>query len=155
MLIDMEKQAYIFGGILTLANRLQVLGDKLDDHITLKQWLFIAVISKLEQPAPTISEVAKVTGNSRQNVKKMAVLLERQGFVSLMQDEQDARIIRIHLTPRCTTYFRDRSDKENEFMASLFDSFDERLTDGLYQGVMRLADNVSRMENELDEKDRR
>ncbi|WP_251414740.1 MULTISPECIES: MarR family transcriptional regulator [Paenibacillus] len=155
MLIDMEKQAYIFGGILTLANRLQVLGDKLDDHITLKQWLFIAVISKLEQSAPTISEVAKVTGNSRQNVKKMAVLLERQGFVSLMQDEQDARIVRIHLTPRCTAYFRDRSGKENEFMASLFDSFDERLTDGLYQGVIRLIDNVSRMENALDEKDRR
>ena len=50
---------------------------------------------------------------------------------------------------------QDRSGKENEFMASLFDSFDERLTDGLYKGVMRLADNVSRMENELDEKDRR
>ncbi|HEY4391909.1 MAG TPA: MarR family transcriptional regulator [Paenibacillus sp.] len=150
----MEKQAYIFGGILTLANRLQVLGDRLDDHITLKQWLFIAVISKLEQPAPTISEVAKVTGNSRQNVKKMAALLEKQGFVLLTKDEHDARIVRIHLTPKCIAYFQNRSGKETEFMTSLFDAFDDKLTDGLYEGMMKLADNVNRMENALEETDR-
>jgi len=152
-LIDMEKQAYIFGGILTLANRLQVLGDKLDDNITLKQWLFIAVISKLEQP-PTISEVAQVTGNSRQNVKKMAALLVKQGFVSLTKDEQDARIVRIHLNPKCIAYFQNRSDKENEFMTSLFNAFDDQLTDGLYEGMMKLAENVNRMEHALEEKDR-
>ncbi|GGG11393.1 MarR family winged helix-turn-helix transcriptional regulator [Paenibacillus aceti] len=153
-MINIEKQAFIFGGILTLANRLQVLGDKLDDHITLKQWLFIAVISKLEQPAPTITEVAEAIGNSRQSVKKMAALLERQGFVSLVQDEQDARAVRIHLTPKCTAYFRDRSGKEHEFMVSLFDGFDGELTNGLYEGMLKLADNVSRMERVLDEKER-
>lgn len=151
---NLEKPAYIFGGILTLANRLQVLGDKLDDHITLKQWLFIAVISKLEQPAPTISEVAEAIGNSRQSVKKMAALLERRGFVSLVQDEQDARVVRVHLTPKCTTYFQDRSGKEHEFMLSLFDGFDGELTNGLYEGMLKLADNVSRMEKALDEKER-
>ncbi|MNJ27860.1 transcriptional repressor MprA [compost metagenome] len=153
-MIDMEKQAYIFGGILTLANRLQALGDKLDENMTLKQWLFIAVISKLEQPAPTISEVAKVTGHSRQNVKKMAALLEKQGFVALTKDERDARIVRIHLTPKCIAYFQNRSGKEERFMSSLFNAFDHKLTDGLYEGMMKLADNVNRMENARDEKER-
>lgn len=74
---DIEKKAYIFGGILTLANRLQALGDKLDENVTLKQWLLIAVILKSGRSSPTISEVAKLVGNSRQNVKKMAGLLEK------------------------------------------------------------------------------
>ncbi|WP_148499924.1 MarR family winged helix-turn-helix transcriptional regulator [Paenibacillus ihumii] len=122
--------------------------------MTLKQWLFIAVISKLEQPAPTISEVAKVTGNPRQNVKKMASLLEKQGFVALKKDERDARIVRIHLTPKCIAYFQNRSGKEEAFMSSLFDTFDHKLTDGLYEGIIKLADNVHRMENAMDEKER-
>lgn len=151
---EIEKKAYIFGGILTLANRLQVLGDKLDENVTLKQWLLIAVISKFGRPSPTISEVAEMIGNSRQNVKKMALILERQGFVSLMKDDDDARIFRIHLTPKCMTYFQSRSEKEVQFMDALFDAFDENLTDGLYEGVRKLADNVIRMENAHDEEER-
>ncbi|MCY9582612.1 MarR family transcriptional regulator [Paenibacillus alvei] len=151
---DIEKKAYIFGGILTLANRLQALGDKLDENVTLKQWLLIAVILKSGRSSPTISEVAKLVGNSRQNVKKMAGLLEKQGFVSLIKDDQDARIFRIHLTPECFTYFQARSEKEMQFLNALFDALDENLTNGLYEGVIQLANNVNRMENahEVEEK---
>jgi len=144
---DIEKKAYIFGGILTLANRLQALGDKLDENVTLKQWLLIAVILKSGRSSPTISEVAKLVGNSRQNIKKMAGLLEKQGFVSLIKDDQDARIFRIHLTPECFTYFQARSEKEMQFLNALFDALDENLTNGLYKGIIHLANNVNRMEN--------
>lgn len=145
-----EKWGYIFGRILTLANRLQVLGDQMDEQITLKQWLLVAIIMKLEPSTPTISEVSGITGNSRQNVKKMASILEKQGFVKLVKDEQDARIVRIHLTAKCKAYFEQRAGKEQHFMSELFDSFDEALTDGLYQGLMRLANNVNQMER-IDE----
>lgn len=151
---EIEKKAYIFGGMLTLANRLQVLGDKLDENVTLKQWLLIAIISKHGRPSPTISEVAEMIGNSRQNVKKMALILEKRGFVSLIKDDQDARIYRIHLTPKCIAYFESRGDKEAQFMEALFDEFDENLTSGLYEGVMKLAYNITRMENTHDEEER-
>ncbi|OAB42222.1 MarR family transcriptional regulator [Paenibacillus glacialis] len=151
---EMEKKAYIFGGILTLANRLQALGDKLDENVTLKQWLLIAVILKSGQSSPTISEVAKLIGNSRQNVKKMALLLDKQGFVSLIKDDHDARIFRVHLTPKCFTYFQARSEKEMQFMNALFDTFDENLTNGLYEGIVQLANNVTRMENAHEDEER-
>ncbi len=150
----LEKQAYIFGGILTLANRLQLIGDKLDEKMTLKQWLLIAVISKCETPAPTLSEVAEQMGNSRQNVKKMALILEKQGFLELTQDSRDARILRIRLTPNCLTYFEAREEKEDQFMASLFEAFDEEATNGLYKGLLRLVDNVARMEQEHEEEEK-
>lgn len=141
-----EQQAYILGTMLTLANRLQVLGDKLDDRITMKQWLLIAVILKSGSPAPALSEVAGIFGSSRQNVKKMALLLEKQGFVALLKDERDARILRVQLTDKCMDYFKGRSHLETRFMESLFHSFDATLTHGLYSGLVTLQENTADME---------
>ncbi|MCA1292873.1 MarR family transcriptional regulator [Paenibacillus sp. alder61] len=141
-----EKQAFIFATILTLANRLQIVGDKLDKNITLKQWLLIAIILKNGSPAPTLGEVAGIFGCSRQNIKKLAMILEKQGFVALKRDEQDARVVRVQLTSKCHAYFKGREDLENELMQDLFHHFDEKLTDGLFYGIQQLADNLGRIE---------
>ncbi|GIO85446.1 MarR family transcriptional regulator [Paenibacillus faecis] len=141
-----EKQAFIFATILTLANRLQIVGDKLDKNITLKQWLLIAIILKNGNPAPTLGEVAGIFGCSRQNIKKLAMILEKQGFVALERDEQDARVVRVQLTSKCHAYFKGREDLENEFMQDLFHHFDEKLTNGLFYGIQQLVDNLGRLE---------
>lgn len=144
---QIQEKAFIFGAIFTLANRLQILGDKLDENITVKQWLLLATISKSEHPAPSLSEVAKTIGNSRQNVKKMALILENQGFLSLTKDDIDTRITRITLNPKCITYFQNRNLDELNFLNQLFDSFDEDMITGLYQGLNHLAENIINMEN--------
>ena len=142
-----EKEAYILGAIFTFANRLQFLGDKLYENISMKQWLLIAVISKCKSYPPSISEIAEIIGSSRQNVKKMALILQERGFVSLDKDSNDARVIRITLTPKCLTYFQEKEEKELQFMSSLFDNFDETHTNGLYEGLAKLAENITEMEN--------
>ena len=144
-----EKIASIFGGIFTLANRLQVLGDKFDKEITTKQWLLIASIAKHASP-PTISEVAGQIGYSRQNVKKMAVILERQGYLVLQKDMHDARILRILLTEKCSNHFKQREDRELEFLLTLFRDFDPSKLTGLYQGISHLAANLMEMEKQYD-----
>lgn len=141
-----EQQAYILGAFLTLANRLQVLGDQLDEKITMKQWLLIAVILKSGSPAPALSDLAAMIGSSRQNVKKMALLLEKQGFVTLSKDEKDARILRVRLTEECMVYFAGRNREEEQFMDDLFQDFDAELTSGLFTGLTKLTDNITRME---------
>lgn len=143
----LDKEAYILGNIFTLANKIQILGDKLDKNISTKQWLLIAVISKCKHPSPTLGEIADIIGNSRQNIKKMAVILQERGFVSLTKDINDARMVRITLTSKCITYFQGRDEKEMQFMDRLFNKFDETLTDGLYQGFVKLAENILEMEN--------
>lgn len=141
-----EKKAFIFATMLTLANRLQIVGDKLDKNITLKQWLLIAIILKNGNPSPTLGEVAGIFGCSRQNIKKLAMILEKQGVVALKRDEKDARVVRIQLTSKCHAYFKGREDLENEFMQDLFHHFDEKLTNGLFYGIQQLADNLGRIE---------
>ncbi|WP_054941188.1 MarR family transcriptional regulator [Paenibacillus ihuae] len=143
---EKEQQAYILGAFLMLANRLQVLGDKLDEKITMKQWLLIAVILKSGSPAPALSALAAMIGSSRQNVKKMALLLEKQGFVALSKDEKDARILRVRLTEECRVYFAGRHREEEQFMEDLFQDFNAELTTGLFTGLTKLTDNIARME---------
>ncbi|MBY0010745.1 MarR family transcriptional regulator [Paenibacillus typhae] len=138
-----------------LANRIQALGDKLDAQITTKQWLLIAVILKSGTTAPALTELAAMTGSSRQNVKKMAQILEKQGLLELAKDAQDARIVRVRLTEACMDYFAGRSKKEEKFMADLFYGFDGDLTGGLFRGLAGLNRNIILMEagSPADEKE--
>jgi len=38
---DIAEKAHILGSVFILANRLQVLGDKFDENLTVKQWLLL------------------------------------------------------------------------------------------------------------------
>lgn len=145
---SMEEKAYIFGSIFTLSNRLQVLGDKFDENLTIKQWLLLVGIFKSESSSPTISEVAHIIGNSRQNVKKMALILDKEGFLELSKDKNDGRILRIGLTNQCLTYFKQREKKENEFIDQLFHKFDSNEVYAIKNAIMKLDKNISVMESQ-------
>ncbi len=148
-----EQKAYIFGGLFVLANKVQILGDRINPDLSIKQWLFIAVIPKCQSNYPTISEVAKVMGSSHQNVKKMAAILEKLGFIRFIKDEKDARVIRIALTEKCEEYFKANEEGELQFIEKLFAGFSEEQINGLYYGLQKMASNIIKMEknNEKEE----
>jgi len=146
VLEDLEKKAQIFGSIFTLANKLQALGDKFDKNLTIKQWLLLASIFKSDSDSPAISEVAAFIGTSRQNVKKMGVILEKEGFVTLTKDPNDARILRISFTRKCLDYLSKREKKEEEFLRQLFDGFEPNEIDVIAEGISKLESAIERME---------
>jgi DNA-binding MarR family transcriptional regulator len=143
---ELEQKAYIFGSIFTLSNNLQTLGDTFDKNITVKQWLFIASAAKFSKP-PILSEVAGFIGYSRQNAKRLATALEGRGFVIISKDRDDARALRISLTPKCTAYFKKREQKELEFLDELFTGLDTGLIDVLYKVLLKLEKNINKMGN--------
>lgn len=147
---DLEQKAYIFGTIFTLSNKLQVLGDEFDKNITIKQWLFILGISQFNEP-PTISEVANFIGYSRQNAKRIAAALHERGYVTIIKDKNDARALRIELTPKCTGYFEKRYEREIEFLDKLFTGFDPELTCSIYKGLIGLEQNIKAIMTSKDE----
>lgn len=145
---NLEEKANVFGGVFILANRLQVLGDKFDESLTVKQWLLLIGIMKKEGDSPTISEVATFIGNSRQNIKKMALILEKKGFLVLKKDSQDARILRMSVTSKCKEHLYQRGTRELEFFEKLYDGFDTDLIRGLNNGITKLAENIIEMEKQ-------
>ena len=140
--MDIPKQAYIYGAIQMLANRLQTVGDRIDPTMSSKQWFLLAIVTKFTEVPPNIGDVAEVLGTSRQNVKKMANILERQGFLKLEKDKDDLRSIRLFLTEKCDSYFKSREQLEGEYIERIFSGIDDEVLDSLCAGLGKLAKNI-------------
>jgi DNA-binding MarR family transcriptional regulator len=113
----LEEQGFIFGSLFLLANKLQVSSDKHLESVglTTKQWFLIAAVQNFKTP-PTLSEVSELIGSSRQNVKQLAIKLEKKNFLTLEKDEQAVRLI---LTEQCINIWRDRDALDKQFITEI------------------------------------
>jgi DNA-binding MarR family transcriptional regulator len=59
--------------------------------------------------APTISFVAQAMGMTHQNVKQIALALERKGFICIVTDLADRRARRLQLTEHHYTFWQQRN----------------------------------------------
>jgi len=143
---DKKMEAYIYGSIFALSNKLQLIGDKFDSNISTKQWFLIAIIAGFQDEAPTISMTAERMGSSRQNIKKMASILEKRGFLIIVKDKEDGRIQRLELTKYCIDYFEERQEREQNYMKRLFAEFDKEMLIGGFRAIKQLEKNIMRME---------
>lgn len=149
----MVEKTYIFATIFALSNKLQLLGDRIDGKLTVKQWLFLAGVLKCESDTPSLSEIAARIGSSRQNVKKMAAILEKQRFVVMEKDARDARVVRVKLTDACMAHLKQRENAELQFIKALFTGFQAKELSLLSGGIKRLEKNAREMESKYAEKE--
>jgi len=142
---DVPKQAFIYAAIHLLANSLQTVGDKLDPTISSKQWFLLVTISKfteLREAPPNIGDIATGLGTSRQNIKKMANILEQREFLKLEKDKNDLRSIRLFLTDQCKDYFQSREQRDNEYLERIFRGIEEDTLATLCSGMGKLIENL-------------
>jgi DNA-binding MarR family transcriptional regulator len=104
---EQEVAAQLFGSLFVLVQRMSRVADEelaaLD--LTSRQWLLLAVVTKaFPDGPPTLSQAAAVYGTSRQNVKQIAVQLQRQGWLTLRSDPADARSTRLVLTDKVARF---------------------------------------------------
>lgn len=123
-------QKYIFGEVFLISNKLQTIGDEFLGKVTTKQWFLCVVIDEFfKDQNPSLSEVAEKMGTSRQNVKQIALKLEKIGFLEINKDEKDNRILRLSLTDSCREYWKSRGDKDEKFIKFIFNNMEiEELT---------------------------
>jgi DNA-binding MarR family transcriptional regulator len=140
----LHKMAMIFGHIFSLSNKLQTLGDRVDDYMSMKQWMLVAAITKSGKDSLSMGELAEIIGTSYQNIKKMALILEKQGFLTLQKSPLVSRVVLISITEQCKTYFAERTDIEEQFLLSLFDGIDKKTIQNLYDGILRLHESAEK-----------
>ena len=118
----LELQVNVFGSLFQLANQLQAAGDRYlaGDKLTTKQWFLIVAVGQFTDTEPTITETAELMGTSRQNVKQLALKLEKRGFMRIARDARDTRIYRLRLTNQCTAFWNGRQAQDAAFVARVF-----------------------------------
>ena len=106
MKIPENNQYILFGGVFILANKLQLVADKKAHGLSTKQWFLMRNLQDLSMEAPpTITMLAKETDTSRQNVSKMLLTLQKQGFVTLRGSETDRRSQTVEMTIKGKEYW--------------------------------------------------
>lgn len=138
--------AYVYGMIFTLANRMQSVGDKRDDEVTTMQCFMLANLTLFEDYQLNLGQMAELLGTSRQSTRKMADLLMKKGYLNLQKDREDARNIRIALTEKGKRYYSEREKQESRYLDQLFDGFDDDLLEKMKEGLTELFENVTSYE---------
>lgn len=143
-----KKKADVFGQIFFAANLLQTISDRTfkSEGLTTKQWMLLAAVERAFDKPPGIKELASIMGSSHQNVKQIALKLRTAGYVDLVQDEKDKRVLRVHLTDKVKEVFSKRHDKDARFISEMFDAFTEDEIDHFYDYMNRVIDKVQKME---------
>jgi DNA-binding MarR family transcriptional regulator len=119
-----ETDIQLFGSIVMFSQQLLSQADQFlaPFGLTSRQWLLLAVLAKqFPGTAPSISEATAVFGTSRQNVKRVALQLERGGWLRMEPDPVDRRMLRLVLTDKLAV-FDDAAAKADQatFILSVF-----------------------------------
>lgn len=144
----LQSKQFIFGSIFLLANKLQLLGDKITQELTLKQWLLLNMLMHHSKRRPNFNEIAKMMSVSRQNVIKMIHLLEQKGFVELHESALDHRSMEVTLTTKTFAYFTQKQEIGNIFLNELFHFFSEEELNILKTLFIKLQQNIHRFSKE-------
>ena len=147
MLDGMEDQTTVFGSLFVTANLLETLLDRAfaPHGITVKQWMLLITITSLFRDAPTVKQVAEAMGTSHQNVKQVALNLEKGGFLRLLKDEHDARVTRLVTTEKCRTFGEETSQAGSAFMGEAFSGITEQDLRGARNTLLALWQNAIKM----------
>jgi len=127
----------LFGMIFLLASRWQNLGDRelKDSGITTKQWLLLVSVQALFSSPPNLNELTQAMGSSRQNIKQLALQLQRQGLLDIFSDPSDRRVQRFRLTEKNRAFWDAREDRDEQFIASLFNDLSEGALAQTHQSI--------------------
>jgi DNA-binding MarR family transcriptional regulator len=119
-----DSRATAFGTLFVVAQHLDRLGDiaLAPLGLTTKQWLLLAVISRgFPSSAPSLTEAAALYGSSRQNVKAIAGGLAERGYLHLVEDPADRRVLRLEVTPKTAVFAGpDWAAREEAFFSFVF-----------------------------------
>ncbi len=114
-----DEEYAIYGMLFSLSNRIQAIGDKEFEDITIKQH-FLMMGLKLFERAPTLKELSQLIGCSYQNVKRMAQHLEKEGYLQIIQDKADRRKLLLVSTDKIDGLAESSKEVATHFMENLY-----------------------------------
>lgn len=117
---NIKNKQFIFANIFIIANRLQTACEKIQTDITMKQWLMLAIASATDG-IQNLSEIGRLMGCSRQNVRKLANPLLKKDFIRLVKGDNNS--INIIPTKKFESYSKKMEDKNLMTLNLLFENF--------------------------------
>jgi len=108
--------------ITFVSQRLRYLLDQRlrEAGLTSQQGFLLTVVRARQRPS--LGEVAEVMSTTHQNVKQIAIALERKGMLSIVADESDGRVRRLEATDSAAKQWGDRNAGDFKALGRWFSS---------------------------------
>ena len=121
---NVQDMVESFGFIFLLSRRFEYVTDQVlsKDGLTTKQLLALIAIERGFETPPSISQVADVLSTTHQNMKKIALQLEKKEFIEIIRDEKDKRRSLLKTTRKNQEYWESRVGEHLQAIQGLFSS---------------------------------
>lgn len=141
-----------FINILISSNMMQTLFSKTQEDLTSKQWLMLILLlitkSKSSNP-PTLSDLGKTMGCSRQNIKQIADVLKKKGYITFSKSASDKNAIRLVPTQKWFSYLEESEKITLNILEKIFDGFTDEELLSYFNGFLKLTNNLNKINEEL------
>ena len=142
-----------FGYIFLLSQRFEYITDRIlaEDDLTTKQLLALITVEEGFQEPPSISQVAEILSTTHQNVKKLALQLEKKGFIEIFKDEHDRRRSLLKATKKSSDYWTSRAAEHLQAIRNLFTSLSSQELETFTLLLRKLLEGVDVLHRETRE----
>lgn len=142
------QQKAIFSTLFIATNRLQTLFDGHIPEISLKQFMLLSIVRQSKEPL-TFTQSGNLLGCSRQNIKKLADVLMKKGFVTISPNPCDPRAMGIRITPKAENYFRKEFSAYQEKLHYLFEIYTAEEIEMLFTLLSKLYMGIDYFEKKI------
>ena len=113
----------VYATLFSLANKLQVAGDKYLEKLTSRQLMTMIAIAHLPEGGATMNNIARKLGATKQNVKQLLTNLEKKGYVVIEPCLRDKRAVNVEITEAGKYVWLECSEKGIIHFLDLFKDF--------------------------------
>ena len=141
-----EKQRKaIFSTLFIAGNKLQTLFDNHIPGVSLKQFMLLSIVRQSKEQL-TFTQLGDLLGCSRQNIKKLANVLMKKGFITIQQSPHDIRAMCICPTEKVSDYFANDFLEYQKELKYLFEVYTDEEIETLFILLSKLYAGIENLE---------
>lgn len=143
-----NQRKAIFSTLFIAGNRLQTLFDNNIPEVSLKQFMLLSIVRQSKEQL-TFTQLGDLLGCSRQNIKKLANVLMKKGFITIQQSPNDTRAMCICPTEKVNRYFANDFSKYQEDLKYLFEVYTDKEIETLFILLSRLYAGIENLDRKV------
>lgn len=148
-----NQRKAIFSSLFIAGNKLQTLFDNHIPEISLKQFMLLSIVRQSKEPM-TFTQLGNLLGCSRQNIKKLANVLMKKGFVTIQQSPNDVRAMIICPLEKVDNYFQNDFLEYEKKLKYLFEVYTEKEIETLFILLSKLYDGIENLERKVADEEK-
>ena len=128
----------IYGTLFSLANKVQIQGDKYLENLTSRQFMAMIAIIHLPEDETTLNNIARKLGTTKQSVKQLITIIENKGYIITVPSQQDKRAVNVKITESGKQVMLECGERTINFMADLSKDFTRSEMESLWGLLKKL-----------------